>query len=92
MSEYMKGIDKSVKPRWDAMNKHFDKYLKDAEKPPAPVYNNYGPVTIRNQFPENMEPDRLAVAIRDVFMKSEQARVDTDKRMQTFVPSSQYGN
>ena len=91
MTEYQKSLDSALKPRWDAMNKHFDKYLKDAEKPPAPVYNNYAPITIRNQFPENMEPDRIAVAIKDVFMKSEQARVDTDRRLQTFVPSSGYG-
>ena len=63
---------------------------QDAAQPPAPVYVNNGPITIRNQFPENMEPDRIAVAIRDVFLKAEQARVDSDKRVQTFVPASGY--
>ena len=90
MTNYMKNLDSKVKPRWDAMNKHFDKYMKDAEKPPAPVYNNYAPITIRNQFPENMEPDRIAVSIKEAFMKSEQARIDTDRRQQTFTPATQY--
>ena len=90
MTNYMKNLDSKVKPRWDAMNKHFDKYMKDAEKPPAPVYNNYAPITIRNQFPENMEPDRIAVSIKEAFMKSEQARIDSDRRQQTFTPATAY--
>ena len=90
MKNYQENMDKQLHPRWDAMNKHFGKYMKDAATPPAPVYVNKGPITIRNQFPENMEPDRIAVAIKDVFLKAEQARVDTDKRMQTFVPASGY--
>ena len=91
MDAYLKNLDKAVKPRWDAMDKHFDKYMKSAGKPPAPIYNNYGKVEIRNQFPENLEPDRIAVSIKESFVKSVQAQVDTSRRMQTFSPTSGYG-
>ena len=91
LQDYQKGMDKALKPRWDALNQHFDKYLKDAEKPPPPVFNHYGRVEIRNQFPENLEPDRLAVAIKESFIKSVQAQVDTTKRDQVFTGVTGYG-
>lgn len=82
-------VDKSAL-RIAQFDKHFDKYIKDAKKPPAPLYVNNGPITIKNQFPENLEPDRIAVSIRDSLSKSAQAQIDTNKRMQSFIPSSGY--
>ena len=89
-SSFDKDLMKVVDKRFGNVEDHFDKYMKDAEKPPAPVYNNYAPITIRNQFPENMEPDRIAVSIKEAFMKSEQARIDSDRRQQTFTPATAY--
>ena len=91
MKGYFKNLDKALGPRLDKMDKHFDKYLKDAEKQPVPVYQNFGKIEIRNQFRENVEPDRIAVAVKEAFLKSEQARIDTDRRLQTFVPATGYG-
>ena len=75
-----------------AIDKHYEKFFKEAATPPAPTYINNGPVTIRNQFPENLEPDRIAVALKDVMIKSVQAATtDKNRRQQTFVPASGYG-
>lgn len=45
---------------------------------------NIAKVEIRNQFKENIEPDRVAVAIKDLFEKSVNAQIDTTSRPQVF--------
>lgn len=84
------GVVTQYTARIGAFDKHFDKYVQDAQKKPPAVYVNNGPITIKNQFQENMQPDRVAVSIRDVLGKAVQSRVDTDNRLQNFVPASGY--
>ena len=90
--DWLKNVRERADKRVGGFEKYLESKLKKAEKEPPPTYVNNGPITIRNQFPENMEPDRIAVAIKDLFLKSEQARVDTAKRMQTFTPATASGH
>ena len=83
---------KRIDKNFARIDKYHSDFLANASKPEPPVYINNGPVTIRNQFPENLEPDRIAVALKDVLVKSVQAATtDKNRRRQTFVPASGYG-
>lgn len=88
------GIYENYYARKLKFDQHYDKYVKDATTKPPPVYQNYGKIEIKNQFRENMQPERVAVALRDVLGKSVQSRIDTDRRAQNFTPGtgSAYGN
>ena len=51
----------------------------DAENAPKKnQITNINKVEIRNLFPENIEPDRIAVAIKDILIKSAQAQSGTE--------------
>jgi len=47
---------------------------------------NIGKVEIRNQFRENLEPDRVAVSIKETLMKAANAPISTIRRQQVFSP------
>ena len=48
--------------------------------------NNIAKLEIRNQFPENLEPDRVAVAIKNVFEKAATNPVGTGLRNSALIP------
>ena len=69
---------------YKSYNKFLEKRLEDSRKPENVV--NIGKVEIRNQFKENLEPDRIAVSIKESLLKSAQAPIDTISRDQVFSP------
>ena len=58
--------------------------IEKAQK--AETVINVGTVNIRNNFKENYEPDRIAIAIKDVFLKAAQARTSSDLRINNQIP------
>ena len=65
-----------------------EKRIEAAKKEPKRDTNFNGPIEIKNIFPENMEPDRIAVSIKETLLKAAQAPVDTTRRQQVFSPGS----
>lgn len=65
-----------------------DKRLKEsAEKSVVQAnYNNYGKIEIKNQFDENMQPDRIAITMKDQLIRSLQAGTSTGSVFHTKVP------
>ena len=73
-----------IKQQMSQYNNFLAKRLEDSDKHKTVV--NVGKVEIRNQFRENLEPDRIAVAIKDTFLKKAQAITDTRFRSQVYSP------
>ena len=66
---------------------NFSKYTSLAEKGVTTQNITLIPnakIEIRNQFPENIEPNRIATAIREVFEESLNAQIDTRSSAKTF--------
>lgn len=76
--EYDKNIDKHLKQYNDKYNR-----VDKAEK--ARNIINIGKVEIKNKFRENLEPDRIAIAIRDVLTNAVQAPTGTASRDNTYI-------
>ena len=92
MKENMGGIVQNsedfIKFNRDRHLANFDKFLEtQLEKAGKPqTINNIGKVEIRNQFRENLEPDRIAVTIKETLLNAVQNPIDTISRDQVFTP------
>ena len=80
-------FDSILKQYFSKMKDFADREKEKLAHGKQPIINQNNKIEIRNQFPENMEPDRIAQTIHDIFLKAATNPTSTMLRNNTLNPT-----